>query len=238
LFYHAALLFDYRGFAREAKPLSDAVNRNNLAPLHARADALARTMQPESYNLLDYGEPLNIPRTADDVQSSPYKNQFIGDWFMIILSQYVEPHPNHIGYNWRILETVLKELNWNMEEVQLLFRGLPVATLVTGDAENYPDNLAHSDPYWAWIRPDYSYGRSGWLSIEECNRLRVMLLQIGAEIEQYEVTREDLKDLHKKQWKTRVRRAYEGALGMLDRAVREDMGLFMVVLWQWEDEEE
>jgi hypothetical protein len=239
MFYHAALLFDYKEFAGEARPLADAVNQNNLTLLHAQANVLAETIQQGSYSLLDYGDPLHIPRPLDDVQSSPYKNSFIGDWFMIILSQYVKPHPNHIGYDWRILETVLEEFKWNREDINLLFHGLPFGTLVaSGDADNYSDKLTHSDPYWMWIRPDYSYGRGGWLSTEECRRLRVALLQIRSEIEQYQVKREHLEDHHKKQWKKRVQNAYQSALEMLGRAIGEDKGLFLVVLWQWEDEEE
>jgi hypothetical protein len=239
MFYHASLLFDYKGFASEANQLAHAVNQNNLAPLQKKADSLAKILWRESYILQDYGDPLYIPQPIKDVQTSLHKNRFIGDWFMIVMAQYVEPQPKHIGYNWRILETILQELNWNKEEIRLLFWGLPVGTLITQrDMTDYPETLVDSDPYWMWIRPDYSYGRSGWLSLEECIRLRVNLQEIGPAIRQYRARDETLTDLQKRQWEERLHSGYNDAIDMLDVAIRASKGLYLVVLWQWEDEEE
>jgi hypothetical protein len=64
------------------------------------------------------------------------------------------------------------------------------------------------------------------------------LLKTGSEIVQYHIRDENLTVFQKEHWEQRLQRGYKSAIDMLGRASKENKGLYLLVLWQWEDEEE
>lgn len=240
MFYHAAMLFDYKGFAKEAAPLARAVEEGSLVLLHHRASEIAKHISPETFILHDYGEPLNLLQSISEIETSPYRNSKIGKLFTVVMSTYLEPCSKSLGYNWRILIETLKDLKCKDNDLEKLYYGLPVGLLITPEAtDQHVKKVEHNDPYWRWIRLDYSYNQGGWLPLEECQRLRTALKQVSIQLSEYNYQeRSQTTETQNQSWKNSLQQGYEDAMEMLSLAIESKKGLYMVVLWDWGEEDD
>lgn len=233
-FYHAALLFDERGFVHEVGTLAAAVEQGDLSALHDRASRIiqAHEMVPFILDNLGFGglKPLQPPDVA---AVSPYRNSIVGQWFTVVLSDYLKPCPQYPGYHWRPLSAALEQIGWSQGDNEKLFYGEPLGLFFSRESIKHSTVITHQDPYWRWVRPLYCNNQGGWLPHEECRRLLTRLQEIEPHLralardmidEQPQIARES--------WA-----GYEDAVAMLTTATAEQQGLYMVILWQWDDDE-
>jgi hypothetical protein len=233
MFYHAALLFDTTGFAQEACALAQRVDRGDLQLLHQRATQIAAATPAALFPLRAYGEPLRQPRPLADVVTNPASNAEIGDWLMIVLSQYVRPCPSSIGFHWQALKLALLERGWTQAECDLLMHGQPLGTLIGKAPVGIQDHIVrHHDPYWRWIRPDYSYTHGGWLGLEQCATFFRRLCARDHELRQS--THAPGGHLQEDLLASAIQ-GYQAACHMLSAALQAHQGLYMVILWDQPD---
>lgn len=243
MFYHATLLFDYKGFAQEAIPLAYAIEHGDLEPVYLRVKKIVNCQPSSDFFLRNYGYggPIRSPKSIAEVQSSPYKNSEIGQWFVLIMSTYLRPCPSSIGYNWSNLASALEQAGWELADVRKLCHGLPTGLLLTSAASaEHLSVVKHDAPYWQWTRLLYTYNQGGWLSFQECERLYHLLGRKALQIpllhykEEHELTGDQFRT-----WKISVAQGCADALAMLSSAIGAKSGLYMVILWQWgEDNDE
>lgn len=240
MFYHAALWFDYHGFSHEALLLNRAVEKGDFLLLARRASEIVNSVGSESFFLTRYGlGPLTPdPLSVGDVASSLYRNSELGRWFFLVMSSWLQPSPVSIGYAWVCLSEALRQIGWPNDRVELLFHGLPTGLLVSSQAS--PERVSpvtHNDPYWRWVRPLYSFDQGGWLSTEACQDLYDDLLRsegfllamdppsaVGSDQQQVIYWRESLHS------------GYRNSLQMLQLALEQKIGLYLITLWDWNEE--
>lgn len=240
MFYQASLFFDYLGFQYEASKLCQAIENGNLRPLQERVYEIAITTPPDKFVLRNYGYggDLKTPESIDIVLSSPYRNAEIGQWLLVVMSTYLQPCPVSIGYNWKNLAQALETLHFPDEDIDKLSTGLPTSLLINTQAS--PQHLkvvAHTDPYWQWVRPLYTYQQGGWLPISECQRLLLALQELKLSMLEIETGFPNLPESAEVYWKNSVLQGYQDACTMLKASLAKDKGLYMVTLWQWHDED-
>lgn len=223
MFYHESLLFDYKGFLEEAKPLVAEVEQGNLSSTYVRAEQIAASIEPESFVLANYGQWFRLPESESSKNFLRFQSSNIGYWFLLIMSKYLQPNPNSIGLHWSYLKNNLPKSGWSENDVVLLFEGLPIGSLLLGKDIERRKAITHEDPFWYWIRPHYTYNQGGWLSLTECKRL----------YEQLQNTK-----LSKNPPDENLSGSYKRALAMLSTAIDNNLGLYMVELWDWDDEDE
>ncbi len=235
MFYHAAFLFDYVGFEKEARVLACAVEQGDLIPLHRRVSEIVTHSSPE--RLPGNGNFLKLPQSISEVEASPYISSEIGRWFMVVVSTYLRPCPVSIGYNWGNLSSALEALGWKSADIERLCHGMPMGLLVTSAADSqHSDIVTHSDPYWRWIRLPHTYNQGGWLSVEGSRHLYVLLQEVEPQIAglRYKGALK-LTSAQNENWRSSVQRGCRDALMMLSAAIEANTGLYMVVLWEWDD---
>lgn len=233
-FYHAALLFDERGFVQEIGTLAAAVEQGDLSVLHDRASQIVQAHETAPFILDNLGfgglKPL---QTTDIVAVSPHRNLIVGQWFTIVLSDYLKPCPRYPGYHWRPLFAALERLGWPQEDNEKLFYGEPLGLFFSQESIKHATVITHQDPYWRWVRLLYCTNQGGWLPREECARLLTRLQETEPQLR---VLVRDMTDelprIARESWA-----GYEDAVAMLTTATGQQQGLYMVILWQWDDEE-
>ena len=235
MFYHPALLFDYDKFNDQVTQLLHFVDDGDLTPLYEKAKEVYFNNQNETFVLFKYGQPLRLLRTITDIKFSLTKNSEIGYWVTLLLSKYVEPITS-VGFNWRNLAAALKLINWSTQEIDMLFNGLPVNLLLQKEPiAKHIEVVRHNDPYWHWVRLSYSYNQGGWLSITDCKRLYNLLQSSKALVLKVQSDGE-LSQEQELYWKKAVLQGYNDALVMLSIALKENKGLYMTVVWDWDDD--
>lgn len=249
---HQASLFMYRKFIDEALWLVEQVEQGNYGPLRDFACEAIQRLQKEwpinnfgwikyennvekgvltqEWPLLNHGEAGLV--TEDEIRnlSSPAA-QDIGYWFLIVLSEYLQPCSSPLG-NWSVLNTVLESLNWKQDDRDLLFRGLPTSKLLKPKlGKKSPWPLKDSDPYWLWLHP--SRARSGWLPTEDIDRLHSQLCRMDDKVKDFDVCVIPNIDADNpivvREYKVYLQSGYQDTISMLSTAQKSNLGLFMSI---------
>jgi len=248
---HSGFLFDYRAFQAAAAPLVAELDVSNPEPLRKWvADIRHEVGNSRNWILHDKGTYLWDAVSADNVC---FHNRLWGNWFLTILSTFLKPCME-LGYDWTKLTHTLRSLGWIENDIKLVFSGLPTVWLLKPEAPYQRDQLEipimpESAPYWYLIEPDRST-YSGWLPIEEIERLQKQLLTDQHLLEGNLWSRIKLPpdvstanahispDLNPNYWYERIPIIYKQTIEMMSRAIDMGLGLFSVVYQAYGDPEE
>ncbi|MCA9875688.1 MAG: hypothetical protein KC441_18580 [Anaerolineales bacterium] len=233
---HYASVFAWQKFQEDIYSFVELVDKKNFKPLNERACAAIREMRErevcddQEWPLAAHGQG-SLP-TEDEIKYVATPGAYdLGDWFLIILAEYLQPCTSPLG-NWSVLKKTLALLGWNEQDYELLFIGFPNYKLLKprlDEKSAWP--ITNQSPYWLWLHPHHS--RAGWLPYEEVHNFQARLIEMGDEIRAFDVRRipdidadnpvvvEDYKDY--------LTQAYLDTLAMLSKAESLEQGLFMSV---------
>lgn len=223
---HYFYCFDYNSFQTLAAPLAEQVQRNNLSPLAEKVITIATTLNPDTYilkNVFTIESVITKLQTIDEKQLK-YRNITIGDAFMLLLSTYLRPLPQQIGFQWRILGEAFIALGWDKTECDLLLEGHPVGSLFYSELPLVHKVPTYDDPFWRWIRLPGTFNQGGWLSLEACLHFRNKMREVEPVFTEASFSSK-ITDA------ALANEKYQILKFILDEAIRSAMGLYTFVTW-------
>lgn len=229
MYYHFGLIFDYAAFSREVKPISFSIENGELSFFNARISKIVFEIEnTDLLTSLGFGEPPKGINPITSFKETEYFNSEVGKRLFLFLSTFLHPSPVAIGLNWRKLISILETAGWKNVDIETLIYGRPVGTLVTEQAKYAVqlDVVTHNDPYWRWIRPQYSYNQGGWVSYHECKMLYEKLNNVLKELPTSHSCVNGQKE---------VMKIVFDAKEMVRGAIDEHKGLYVIVLWEGDE---
>jgi hypothetical protein len=237
---HFAFTFRYIEYQNDMSQYVKQVDQQNYEPLRSHVLEALRKFRLEwpiytggwskpvqGWPLLDFDGGLPTENMIKD-KGIPASRD-LGDWFLIILAEYLQPCPSPRG-NWSVLNTALEMLGWKVSLCRLLFKGLATSKLLKPSiSQKSPWPLKDSDPYWLWLHPGRA--RSSWLSIAEIRELYDKLVDKEQGIREYDVRRIPNINIDNpvvvKDYEAYLQAGYADTLAMLTTALELNQGLFM-----------
>jgi len=254
MYLYYASVFNYKEYQTEIYPLVEEVDRGNYVPLRERAceaiqrfrrtwpckdlgfvewrDGKDQPVLTQAWPLLEHaGEGLPTEEGVRS-QETPTPSD-LGDWFILILAEFVAPKPYRVDGFIPLRET-LKVLGWSPQDVDMLFAGFSTHLLLKPEVKEAPPYpLRLSSPYWFWVHA--GSGRSGWLPNEKVQRLHDELLSenLLRRIKSFDVRRLEIPGVDfdnpvvvrdYEQW---LQSAYRSVWAMLADAKSCGQGLFI-----------
>lgn len=228
MWYLANLMFDYEEFMKESKTIVVALERGDYSVLWARAqEVIVSGRYTGFFRKYGYGVLPEVLPQVEELKHNPYMNSELGLWFLICMTSDFEEPNEHIGFDYLGMVEIMKRLGWSERQLELLINGRPVAKLFQQEFD-LRAVVTHSDPYWAWIRPRYSFNHGGWLSIEDCKN---MLLEVSQTFERESgASFLQQHDLYQNYW-----RGIRKLKNLFEQAISKCCGIYNIIYWEWED---
>lgn len=239
---HTAFLFDYSKFQSVIAPLMQALDAGDFVPLQEKAAQIRQEIGLDKAWIL-HDKGTHLMDDSNLIEDSRYQNAIWGHWLLLILSSCLHPHVS-LGYDWSILSTTLRSLEWVKEDVEKVIFGLPTVWLVKPQSPYQRGVTGWTSPYWYWIRP-MRCTYCGWLPVEELNRLQKRLRDQQVLIERDVSTVIQLppnvslanaqisEDLDPNYWYTRIPVIYNEALKIMADAVSAKQGIFSIIYQEY-----
>ncbi len=240
---HSTFLFNYQEFQETIMPLTHALNSGNTAPLQKRVAQIRQEIKVEE-NWMLHDKGTYLTDDAGLLSDTRYQNALWGNWFLIVLSTFLQPITS-FDYDWSKLSVTLHSMGWDVTDVELVTKGLPIVWLLKPEATyQHGMRIEWTLPYWYWIRPmRCSY--CGWLPIEEVIRLHKLLQSKQDLFEAYVPDFIQLpanvsatnayisRELDPNYWHTRIPLVYNQAIQVMEYAVNNKQGLFTVIYQEY-----
>jgi len=236
MWFLAELQFNEIGFQTQGMSLIEGIDSGEILTIRLKVEELIH--QEKIISLLyryGFGQvPFQLP-SVEDVNYSPYRNSIIGNWLSIIMAQYLEPSQFNIGFNWRMISEILIRMGWSADDINLLINGLPIGVLF-GKPTSVKNVIEHTDPYWYWIRPKYSYNQGGYIPRQECEKIKTLLATTQSRIMEQKNLLHYFPMAQEENWLRSLKKGFDDAIHLIDDAITNNRSIYSAIYWEWDDD--
>ncbi len=170
--FHKAYFFNPEDFLKSVSPYLIALKKGEEGYLFLRSAAIEVYDNNLTAQSLaeEYG---GWDRNAIITQISPYYTQEPEDvafWLVLLLYSFCQnkkPQSIGLGDNWRLMQNILKELEWHVEDINLVIKGKKIKTLFMGETLTNKKMINEDTNFLDYVNPFSQSGQLGWLSLQE-----------------------------------------------------------------------
>jgi hypothetical protein len=171
--FHDVYLFEPENFMNAIMPYMEALRKvkNGYSLVRTAAIDLYDRNPQVRFLAEEYGGWDRNAIITQIPSSYPQSPDNIAFWFVILLYGYCrmkEPSTLGLGNHWRLVDSILKMLDWSDADRNLLIEGKRFTELVQKTfLENKKNGEINIMGYWDYVNPFSQDGHVGWISFQE-----------------------------------------------------------------------
>jgi hypothetical protein len=141
-----------------------------------------------------------------------------------MLYDHIYSKPNELGMsnNWELMETLLEESGWQVNDVRLLVHGRTFVEYAETMLPETSGSDVSIEAFWEYVRPNATCAEAGWLGIADIEQLQQRLQGSESVLSRPTTQLAQANTI-------RLAAAFESTRKMLGAAKVAQTGLFLVI---------